>query len=56
MESKLCCIEFGWMKGKANCEQKFHSHKKLSTGKSWNYKSLLRMSSTDMKSQLPGID
>ena len=55
------------MKGIANCEQKLHSHKKLLTGKSWNYKSLLknigklkyqmlRMSNTNVKSQLPGID
>lgn len=42
MESKLCCIEFGWMKGKANCEHKLLSHKELLTGKSWNCKSLLK--------------
>lgn len=42
MESKLYCIEFGWMKGKANCEHKPLSHKELLTGKSWNCKSLLK--------------
>ena len=31
MESKLYCIEFGWMKGKANCEHKLLSDKELLT-------------------------